>query len=71
MLFEALLGVAVCVVIGKVADADGRSPLAWGGLALALCLTSLLIPFPYARLILAGVLAFIIMFFYNLARPRW
>jgi hypothetical protein len=71
-LYDVLAGVIVCVVIGRIADGDGRSPVVWGGIALALCVASLAIPLPIYRMLIAGVVAVGTLFVYNLARtfPR-
>jgi hypothetical protein len=66
-LYDIVAGVIVCVVIARVADRDGRSPIVWGGIALALCVASLAIPFPIYRLLIAGVATGAAMFVYNLA----
>jgi hypothetical protein len=58
-MFEIGLAIATCVGMGKIADADGRSPILWGTITLGLCLASLLIPLPFLRMLLAGVVAFI------------
>ena len=53
--------VAACAAMGKIADADGRSSIIWGTITLGLCLASLAIPLPFLRVLLAGVVAFIVM----------
>jgi hypothetical protein len=49
------------VVMGKIADADGRSALAWGGATFLLCLASVVIDLPYLRVLLAAFLVFVAM----------
>ena len=54
---EFLMGWALCVVMYMIADIEERSPLLWGVITFVLCLLSLLIPIPFARILLAGVVA--------------
>jgi len=60
---EEIIGAVV--VIYKTADSDGKSGLIWGALALALCVLSLVLPWPILRVILAFVLAFTALFAHN------
>lgn len=69
VILEAACAAIVCGGIGRIADVDGHSPLAWAGLTLVLCLASLMLPVPVLRLVLAGYTAFALMFLYNLFRP--
>jgi hypothetical protein len=69
IILETFCAAIVCAVLGRVADADGHSPLVWAGLTLALCVASLLIPVPVLRLVVAGYVAILAMFLYNLLRP--
>ncbi|MCI0462585.1 MAG: hypothetical protein L0Z62_37015 [Gemmataceae bacterium] len=67
-MFEILLGIAVCALMGKVADADGQPAFLWGGITFLLCLASLVLPIPYMRFLLAGVVAFVAMITVKMAR---
>jgi succinate-acetate transporter protein len=58
-MIEIGLAVAACILMSKIADAEGRSTLVWGTLTLLLCVGSLAIPLPFLRILLAGVVAFI------------
>lgn len=58
-MFEIGLVIAACVGMSRIADAEGRSGILWGVLTLGLCLASLLIPLPFLRVLLAGVIAFV------------
>jgi hypothetical protein len=69
IVLEAVCAAVVCAVLGRVADADGHSPFVWAGVTVALCLASLLVPVPIFRLVLAGYVAVLAMFVYNLVRP--
>jgi hypothetical protein len=69
IIMETFCAAIVCAVLGRVADADGHSPMVWAGVTLALCLASLLVPVPVLRLVLAGYVAIAAMFIYNLLRP--
>jgi hypothetical protein len=69
VILEAACAAIICGALGRIADADGHSPLAWAGLTLVLCLASLMLPVPVLRLVLAGYAAFAAMFVYNLLRP--
>lgn len=69
IMFEIVAGVTVCVVMARVADSEGYSPVVWGGITLALCLASLALPFTNFRILFAGVVAYFVMFVYNLVRP--
>jgi hypothetical protein len=65
---EIILAIGLCVVMGKIADADGRSGFLWGGITAALCVACLFIPIPYARFLLAGVVAFVAMIVVKMIR---
>lgn len=61
-MLELLLGLAVCMATYKVADADGMSGPLWLGVSLLVCFASLaLIPLPFIRMLIAGVLIIGIM----------
>jgi hypothetical protein len=67
-MFEIGLGLALCVLMGKIADVDGQSALLWGAITFLLCLASLLIPIPHARFLIAGVVAFTAMIVVKMIR---
>lgn len=67
---EAFLCASLCVLMAKIADMDGRSRIVWGGLTLAFCLASIWIPLPYLRFLIAGILAYVLMFLCNLIHPN-
>jgi hypothetical protein len=58
-MFEVGLVVMTCLAMGKVADADGRSALVWALITLGFCLASIVIPLPFLRILIAGMLSFI------------
>lgn len=53
-----MLVIALCVLMGKIADADGRSGFVWGSITLVVCLVSLPIPIPFGRFLFAGLAVF-------------
>jgi hypothetical protein len=60
-MLEIILAIGACVVVGKVASADGRSALIWGLITAGICVASLLIPIPFLRILIAFGVAFGIM----------
>jgi hypothetical protein len=60
-MLEIALAVGACVVIGKVASADGRSAIVWGLITAGICFLSLLIPIPFLRVLIAFGVAFGVM----------
>lgn len=60
-MFEIILAIGACVVIGKVASADGRSAIVWGLVTAGLCAASLVIPIPFLRILIAFGMAFVAM----------
>jgi hypothetical protein len=69
-MIEIGLGIAACVSIYKIAEADDESGLLWGGITVLLCYFSLYLPYPYLRFLLAAVAAFILMIVFKLIRDR-
>ena len=68
-MIEIALAVALCVIMGKIADVDGQSGFLWGGITFLLCLAAFFtIPLPFARFLLAGVLAFLAMIVVKVVR---
>jgi hypothetical protein len=60
-MIEIFLAIAASVAMGKIADADGRSPIVWGIITLATCAGSFAIPLPFLRILLAFIVAFVAM----------
>ncbi|MAX24887.1 MAG: hypothetical protein CMJ19_10325 [Phycisphaeraceae bacterium] len=70
-MLEILLGVAVCIASMKVADADGMSGGMWFGIAFLICFLSVtLIPLPFIRMLIAGVLVICAMVGYKFYAER-
>jgi hypothetical protein len=67
-LIEIVLVVALCALMGRVAELDGHSPSAWIAITLGLCLITLAIPIPIIRVLLGGIAAYAIKFTYNFIR---
>ena len=67
-MIEIVLGIALCVVMGKIASADNQSPWVWGIVTFVLCAASLLIPLPFLRIGIAGAATFIGMIVYKSVR---
>jgi len=49
--------------MAKLADRDDQSPAAWAGLTAAILAVSLVLPFPYVRIFLAGGVAYAVMLY--------
>ena len=62
--------VGVCVVMAKIANMENQSGPLWVGIAFLLCMASLMVPLPFLRILLAGILAYILMFVRNMIRSR-
>jgi hypothetical protein len=56
---EIILAIAACGAMAKIAAADGRSPIAWGTITLAVCAASLAVDMPFLRVLLAFLVAFV------------
>jgi hypothetical protein len=67
---EILVIVGMCILMARIANYDDESGLVWGGVALVLCLVSLVIPIPVFRILIAGVAAFIAYFVFKLVSHR-
>ena len=65
-MIEIIVGIGVCVVMGKIASHDGQSAWLWGLVTFALCAACLLIPLPFLRFGIAGILSFVGMIAYNM-----
>ncbi len=58
-MLELILLVVLVLTMGKIADAENRSPLVWGGLTLVAGIGSLfLVPLPFGRMLIAGAVVF-------------
>ena len=57
-MLEIALGIAVCVMMGKLAEAEDRSQLLWFFITLLICIGSLAIPVPFLRMLVGGAVAF-------------
>lgn len=70
-MFEWALIIGMSVVMSKIATADDENGLMWGLATFFLCLGTLFTPvFPFLRVMLAGVLAFILMIVAKVVRER-
>lgn len=69
-MLEILLIVAVVVAIAKIAAADDQSAVMWGVIAVVICGLSLLIPLPFLRILLAGIVTFCAMIGYKMATNK-
>ena len=62
MLLEIALAIALCVVMARVANADGLPPLLWGIVTAVFCAACiLLIPYAFLRILIAATLAYAAM----------
>ncbi len=69
-MIELLLGIGLCIVMARIASADNQSAILWGCITGVVCLGSLLLPWPYLRFLIAGVLVFITMIAVKALRNR-
>lgn len=58
-MLEIAMGIGLCVVMARLAAASRRSPGAWAGIAIVACAASILIPLPFIRFLIAGVVVFV------------
>jgi hypothetical protein len=59
---EFILGIVMCFAIAKIASADDQSGILWGVLAFVILLACyMVIPWPFARVLIAGGAAFVAM----------
>jgi len=70
LMLELLMLFFVCLAMGKVADADGRSSLIWGGITFVLCIVSLSIPLPYMRFLIVVAVVILLMTLTKSLRQR-
>ena len=58
-----LLLISAVGIMSKVADLEGRSSFAWGGITLVICIISgIIIPIPLLNIVIGLVITFFIMF---------
>lgn len=70
-MFEIALAIGLVVVIVKVADNEGQPTFVWGLLTTLACIGSMfLIPWPFLRVLGAGILVFIAMTVANAMSAR-
>jgi hypothetical protein len=70
-MFEIIVGVCVCSMIAKIADADDESPLLWGAVTALLCFLGVLLSLaPFFRMLGAGILSFVILMVFKMVRDR-
>lgn len=70
-MLEILLAAAVIAGMYKIADADDQKPWLWAGVTLLLCIVSILfVPLPFLRLLIAGVVAFVLMIGYKVVTKQ-
>ena len=70
-MIESVMLFAAVVLMARIANAEDESPFAWGGLTFLLCLGSrMFVPLPFARIMGAAILSFVLMTVYKLIRDR-
>jgi hypothetical protein len=69
-MFEIIVGIGVCVVMGKIAGQDGHSGWIWGLITFGLCAACIVIPLPFLRLGIAGILSFAGLIVYKIVAQR-
>ena len=65
-MLEIMMGIAVVVLMAKIATLDDQSSILWGSITFGLCVASMWLPLPFFRMIGAGVASFVLMFIYKL-----
>lgn len=69
-MLEIALGIAVTVMMGKVAAADDQSAIVWAAVTFLLCYASLYLPLPFFRMLVAGFCSFVLMIAYKTIRDK-
>ena len=70
-MIEVLLYAVVCGTMARIASCEDLSPLLWGGIAAAICVATLfLLPWPYLRVLAAGVASVGAMMVYKVAAGK-
>ena len=57
-MLEIGMAVGICMIMAKIADADGRSAFTWGAIAVLICIGCLAVPLPFIRFLIARAVAF-------------
>ena len=66
---EIFMVIAAISFMAKVADAEDRSGLKWGGLTLLLCIGAFWIPLPLVRMAIACFVSFVALIVAKMIRP--
>ena len=66
-MFELVLALGVCVLMAKIASADDQSAIIWFCVTFAFCVAATLIPLPFLRFMIAGLVSFAAMIGYKMA----
>ena len=70
-MLELIVGILAISAVVKIASADGQSGLLWGLVTFGLIVACMmLVPLPFLRVGLAGVLALVAMFGYKVVANR-
>lgn len=70
-MFELALALGTVAVISMVASADDQSAFLWGAITFVVCAAALfLIPLPFLRIFIAGIVSFGLMFGYKIYAER-
>ena len=70
-MLEIVVGIAVCVAMYRIADADDESGILWFFITFGLCIAALAIPLIFLRFMIAGVASFILLIFFKMSnQPR-
>jgi len=54
--------IASVIAMAKIASMEGRSPVIWGAVTMAICFASLIIPIPLVNIFIGFIASFIVMF---------
>ena len=68
-MLEIVMIIGAVVFMARVADAENRSAMAWGGLTLLICLASMVIPLAGIRIVIAVVVSFVAMMVAKAVKP--
>jgi hypothetical protein len=56
-MLEIIAGIAICIMVAKIADFENRSMILWFGITFVLCVGAIFLPLPFIRFLLAGAAA--------------
>jgi hypothetical protein len=70
MIIELVMAIAVVVAMVKIADMENQSPFIWGAVAIGMLLLCFMLPIPYLRVVIAGLLSYVAMFVYKVVANR-